>query len=125
MADQFTAEEVAKLRLMMERLTFVEGGDEGDGSGGDVTLQPGIAAEGGRHGRIFMENPGGVARPFVTVRDGEGELDVYLGSEGPRSTESRMPADVPSGSLYLEYGGRGPVKIHRRLDGEWVWMRWS
>jgi len=75
---------------------------------------------------IVMDNPGGTARPFLTIRDGDSELDVYLGPEGPRSTDGR---DARVGSVYLEYGGgpngARPLKVHRRTVEGWVWAKWS
>ena len=125
--DQLTAEEVDKVRSMLEHFSFPksEGGAEaGPGHGGDVKIQPGLRGEteGTLDGRIVMHNPGGSTRPFLTLVDGEDELDVFLGKEGP----GNATGDSRVGSIYLEYGGGGrPLKVHRRERDGWVWPKWA
>lgn len=126
--DQLTAEEIGKFRTMLRHFKFpVSGDSEGPGDGGDVTLEPGLRgdAEGTVDGRIIAHNPGGVSRPFLTIREAEGELDVFLGAEGPGTATG----DAKVGSLYIEHGsgrnGERPIKIHRRTVDGWVWSKWS
>lgn len=127
--EQFTETEVEKLRWLMEHFTAMQdSGEPGDGSGGDVTLEPGRKDPGGEghDGQIVMHNPGETSRPFVTIKDGDNELDIYLGAEGPKTGPLSSTAKV--GSLFIEYGnGQGgrPLRIHRRSRDGWVWAKWT
>jgi len=126
MANELTDQEIEKLRYLMDHFSFSEKKEDSDGSadGGNVSLEPGNRGDDDAvDGRIIMHNPGGVTRPFVTVQDGDKQLDIYLGSDSPA-----VALKAAVGSIFIEYGmGRGerPIKIHRRSQDGWVWSKWS
>ena len=117
---ELSFDEIKKLRDMLEHFSFPKNGagaSTAPAHGGDVHLEPGLRGdtEGTLDGRIVMHNPGGSSRPFMTVVDGEDEFDVYLGKERPGAASN----DARRGSIYVQYGGDGPVRVHRRTPLGW------
>ena len=112
---QFTNDEIDRLRKMLDMVTFPDPGDgHGPGIGGNVRLIPGLGADGAEDGRIIMENPGGATRPFLTIRNGEHELDFFIGTEPPGPE-----VEAKVGSLFIQTGTRWGTLFHYRVASGW------